>query len=177
MKGKSARLRASRMRLLMTISDCGPVPRNHSPLLFARSFSSTVFYPTIWNQSAYRPQLIQPDWPVQYGRCLVRRVACRARHTIDTIEATDRAPSGTVVGDCDSRPAWRPGDTTICALREVGSGCAGRVVKLQEPLAIAPRSCSGTCNRATCSSWPKSSHTTVYCQAVRLYRSILSPAT
>ena len=33
MKGKSARLRARRMRLLMTISDSGPEPRSHSPLV------------------------------------------------------------------------------------------------------------------------------------------------
>ncbi len=33
MKGKSARLRARRMRLLMTMSDSGPEPRSHSPLL------------------------------------------------------------------------------------------------------------------------------------------------
>ena len=32
MNGKSARLRASRMRLLMTMSDSGPEPRSHSPL-------------------------------------------------------------------------------------------------------------------------------------------------
>ncbi len=32
MKGKSARFRARRMRLLMTMSASGPVPRSHSPL-------------------------------------------------------------------------------------------------------------------------------------------------
>ena len=47
MKGKSARLRARRMRLLMTMSDSGPEPRSHSPLVFASScrlrlLSSTV---------------------------------------------------------------------------------------------------------------------------------------
>src|SRR5262245_18689623 len=31
MNGKSARFRASRMRLEMTMSDCGPDPRSHSP--------------------------------------------------------------------------------------------------------------------------------------------------
>ena len=38
MNGKSARLRASRMRLLMTMSDSGPVPLSHSPLRGCRSF-------------------------------------------------------------------------------------------------------------------------------------------
>ena len=33
MKGKSARFRARRMRLLMTMSDSGPEPRSHSPLV------------------------------------------------------------------------------------------------------------------------------------------------
>ena len=41
-KGKSARLRARRMRLEMTMSDSGPVPRSHSPLVWVRSLSSTV---------------------------------------------------------------------------------------------------------------------------------------
>ena len=35
MKGKSARLRARRMRLLMTMSDSGPEPRSHSPLVLS----------------------------------------------------------------------------------------------------------------------------------------------
>ena len=42
MKGNSARLRARRMRLLMTISASGPAPRSHSPLFLARSSSCTV---------------------------------------------------------------------------------------------------------------------------------------
>src|SRR5574340_983655 len=42
MKGKSARLRARRTRLLMTMSASGPEPRNHSPLWWVRSFSSTM---------------------------------------------------------------------------------------------------------------------------------------
>src|SRR3954454_3439314 len=37
MNGKSARLRARRMRLLMTMSDSGPEPRSHSPLVWAIS--------------------------------------------------------------------------------------------------------------------------------------------
>src|SRR3954447_20988505 len=37
MKGKSARLRARRMRLEMTMSDSGPEPRSHSPLVWANS--------------------------------------------------------------------------------------------------------------------------------------------
>src|SRR5580704_11218411 len=36
-KGKSARLRASRIREHMTMSLSGPVPRNHSPEDFVRS--------------------------------------------------------------------------------------------------------------------------------------------
>src|SRR3954470_16778693 len=39
MKGNSARLRASRMRLEMTISLCGPEPRSHSPHRLAISSS------------------------------------------------------------------------------------------------------------------------------------------
>src|SRR5436853_3324576 len=35
-KGKAARLRARRMRLEMTMSDSGPLPRNHSPLVWVR---------------------------------------------------------------------------------------------------------------------------------------------
>ena len=45
MKGKSARFRARRMRLLMTMSASGPLPWSHSPLLRARSFSSTAAIP------------------------------------------------------------------------------------------------------------------------------------
>src|SRR5262245_36346577 len=39
MKGNSARLRAKRMRLEMTISLCGPEPRSHSPQRLAMSSS------------------------------------------------------------------------------------------------------------------------------------------
>src|SRR5262249_54046957 len=35
-KGKAARLRASRIRLEITISDSGPLPRNHSPPVLLR---------------------------------------------------------------------------------------------------------------------------------------------
>src|ERR1700722_7803718 len=34
--GKAARLRARRIRLEMTISDSGPIPRSHSPLVRVR---------------------------------------------------------------------------------------------------------------------------------------------
>src|SRR5207248_7069321 len=34
--GKAARLRARRMRLEMTMSDSGPLPRSHSPLVWVR---------------------------------------------------------------------------------------------------------------------------------------------
>src|SRR5687767_5015947 len=34
--GKAARLRARRMRLEMTMSDSGPLPRSHSPLVCVR---------------------------------------------------------------------------------------------------------------------------------------------
>ena len=39
MNGKSARLRARRMRLVITMSDSGPEPRSHSPLVLASSCS------------------------------------------------------------------------------------------------------------------------------------------
>src|SRR5262245_35513502 len=45
MKGKSARFRARRMRLLITMSDSGPEPRSHSPLVRANSSSSTLIQP------------------------------------------------------------------------------------------------------------------------------------
>src|SRR5262245_12258000 len=54
MKGKSARLRARRMRLEMTISLCGPVPRSHSGLRLANSSSFTaVFLPTSGRSLAF----------------------------------------------------------------------------------------------------------------------------
>src|SRR5436189_2815184 len=40
-KGKAARLRAKRIRLEITMSDSGPVPRSHSPLVFVR-FSRSI---------------------------------------------------------------------------------------------------------------------------------------
>ena len=42
MNGKSERFRAKRMRLLMTMSDSGPSPRNHSPVLCVKSSILTL---------------------------------------------------------------------------------------------------------------------------------------
>src|SRR5579864_8750988 len=42
MKGNSARLRASRMRLLMTMSDSGPLALSHSPIVLVRSLMFTI---------------------------------------------------------------------------------------------------------------------------------------
>src|SRR3954469_24531682 len=41
MNGNSARFLARRIRVLMTISACGPLPRSHSPIELVRSFNST----------------------------------------------------------------------------------------------------------------------------------------
>ena len=47
-EGESARLRARRMRLLMTMSDSGPEPRSHSPLVCASSWRLMIWRNPCW---------------------------------------------------------------------------------------------------------------------------------
>ena len=67
MKGKSARFRARRMRLLMTMSASGPLPRSHSPLVWVSSLSSTAAIPA----SGPLPVLNAPDLIAEFGGPLV----------------------------------------------------------------------------------------------------------
>ena len=87
MKGKSARFRASRMRLLMTMSDSGPEPRSHSPLVRASSVEFHGLLPGISCQS--RPMT----------RRLARVTASRGSFNLPNLVAQLRGPLVVLAGD------------------------------------------------------------------------------